>query len=208
MASNFCLRPPMCVPEKTLEALEHLCMAQSEQSFVCANELEMRLRDTRKWWRLDCVGETSEICNTFLRDPHFALLGKYLTKTLKVLEVQDFLRLYCSYLAPFNLSLPEPHEFQNNGLIHNMCDRNLRMFAEAFATIYGHYSVQTVSSCVKIDIELQVRSGCQFDDKIVFPRLGSIVFDFFGRVLSYLPGTSFATLWPDYSPQRTVCQNL
>ena len=151
----------MRVPEQTLAALEHLCLGQSDQLWVSANELETRLRDTRKWWRLDCVRETSEICDTFLNDPHFGLLGKYLTKTLKVLEVPDFLRLYVGYLAPFHLSLPEPMEFQDKGLLYDMAGRNLRMFAEAFATIYGHYSVQTVFDLVKIDIELHLREACQ-----------------------------------------------
>lgn len=207
MASVFLLRPTLHVPERALEALENLCVVQSQQSFVTGLELETRLRDVRKWWRLDRVSETSEICSTFLDDSCFRLLGKYLTRTLNVMEVADFLRLYVVYLAPFHLTLPEPHEFgDDKGLIHGMADRNLRMFVEAFSTIYGHYSIHDVASCVKIDIDMYLREACHLNNKIVFPRLGSVVFDTFGRVLSYLPRG--AGLWPNYAPQRTVCQNL
>ena len=209
MASRFILRPIMKVPEQTLTALEHLCMVQSEQLWVSGNELESRLRDTRKWYRLHLVEEVSEICDTFLNDPHFALLGKYLTKTLTVLQVSDFLRLFMGYLSPFNLSLPSPLEHPlNNSLISGMEERNLRMFAEAFATIYGHYSIQTVTRCVKLDIEGYLRGAAYLPQAIVFPFLGSITFDFSARVLRYLPGPTLDGIWPDYAPLRTICVNL
>lgn len=134
----------MKVPEEVLTALEHLCMVQSGQLVVSGNELESRLRDTRKWHRLHLVEDVGEIYSTILNDSHFHLLGKYLVKDLSLLEVPDFLRLFTRYLAPFKLSLPTPNPRPLLPTeIPPLQERNVRMFVEAFATIYGHYSTNT-----------------------------------------------------------------
>lgn len=212
MANRFLLLPRMVVPEQTLRSLEHLCLVQSEQLWVSADELENRLRDTRKWHRLHLVEDVSDIYTTFLSDSRFALLGKYLTRTLTMTDVPDFLRLFVKYLSPFGFTLPLPLEqsFYQQSSCQIACgeERNLRMFVEAFAAIYGHYSAQTVDICVQRDIEDYLRDRTRFDHGVFFPFLGSITFDFFGRVLHYRPGPTLEGIWPDYSPLRTVSVNL
>lgn len=205
MASCFIPRPTIEVPEGVLPFIEQLCVAQSSQLFVTGNELEARFRDTWRWHRLHLVKHVSEIYSEFVNDPHFHLLGEYLVKRLSTCELPDFLRLFLNYLAPFKLSLPT----QRYGyLLTPMEERNLRMFTEAFGTIYGHYSTTSVNHIVNTDIEPYLFNSAHVGDRIVFPYVGTTTYNALGQVVEFKPYPVWLGTWPNYAPMTTISLNL
>ena len=84
-----------------------------------------------------------------------------------------FLRLFLTYLAPFKLALPPP---RNSCRFTPWEDHNLRLFTQAFATIYANYSGETVKRVVNVAPEAYLVNPSLLGQEITFPNARVVSF--------------------------------